>query len=178
MSHEKLKYPIGRYRRPEHVSPEDRQMAMDVIAAFPLRLGMAVEGLSEDQLNTPYRPEGWTVRQVVHHCADSHMNAMVRFKLALTEEQPVIKPYEEARWAELSDSIGLDISPALQLLEGLHARWAVLLRSLDTTALECTYVHPQHGMTFNLDETIFQYAWHCDHHLAHIIHLKQEKGWD
>lgn len=177
MSLEQLKYPIGRYRRPEHISPEDRQKAIDVIAAFPLRLGMAVEGLSEQQLDTPYRPEGWTIRQVVHHCADSHMNALVRFKLALTEDQPVIKPYLEARWAELHDTRHMDIAPSLLLLQGLHARWAELLRQLSAVELQRTFIHPEHGQVFTLDETVALYAWHSEHHLAHITRLKERNQW-
>lgn len=176
MSNEQLKYPNGRYRRPDSITPEIRQEAIAAIADFPARLRAAVQGLSDAQLDTPYRPEGWTVRQVVHHCSDSHMNAIIRFKLALTEDQPVIKPYEEAMWAELPDSKSM-IEPALALLEGLHARWAALLHSLDASALARTFVHPEHGKVFTVDETILQYGWHSNHHLAHITSLKERMGW-
>lgn len=177
MSNEHLKYPIGRYRRPDIITESIRQEAIAAIAGFPSRLRAAVQEMSEAQLDTPYRQEGWTVRQVVHHCSDSHMNAIIRLKLALTEDQPVIKPYEEALWAELPDSRAMDIGSALTLLEGLHARWEVLLHSLDDQSLARTFVHPDHGQAFTVEEAILQYGWHSNHHLAHITTLKERMGW-
>ncbi|MFZ9846607.1 MAG: YfiT family bacillithiol transferase, partial [Flavobacteriales bacterium] len=126
---------------------------------------------------TPYREMGWTIRQVVHHCADSHMNSLTRFKLTLTEDKPVVKPYWEDRWAELVDSKSMPISPSVQMLEGIHARWTVLLNSLSEQDLVKSFIHPEHGKEFRVDENIGVYAWHCNHHLAHITELKKRKNW-
>ncbi|MBK7344957.1 MAG: putative metal-dependent hydrolase [Saprospiraceae bacterium] len=177
MSQEKLKYPIGRFRQPVPITAEFRQQAINELAAFPKRLRNAVHGLSDEQLDTPYRPEGWTIRQVVHHCSDSHMNALIRIKLALTEDQPVIKPYMEALWALLPDSAVMPVDAAIVLIEGLHARWTFLLERLTTQDLERTYIHPDHGDPVTVDEAICQYAWHANHHLAHITSLIQREGW-
>ncbi|GAA5038738.1 putative metal-dependent hydrolase [Marivirga lumbricoides] len=144
------------------------------ISSFPVRLRNEVQHLNSEQLNIPYRPGGWTIRQLVHHCADSHMNSLMRFKLALTEDQPVIKPYFEDRWAELPDS-KMEIEPALQILEGLHARWTTLLKSLTAEQLKKVFVHPEHGTEISLEENIALYAWHCNHHLAHVVSLKPKK---
>lgn len=146
------------------------------IASFPDRLSGAVEHLSAQQLDTPYRPGGWTIRQVVHHCADSHMNSLIRFKLALTEDKPVIKPYFEDRWANLPDSI-MDISPALQMLHGLHGKWVYLLQSLTAAELKKSFIHPEKQSEISLDVAIALYAWHCNHHLAHITSLKSRNCW-
>lgn len=124
--------------------------------------------LSETTLELTYRPSGWTIRQVVHHCADSHMNAFIRFKLALTEDSPTVKPYREEFWAELPDILNLPIEPSLQILEGLHQRWATLLRSFGSREWMAGYIHPEHGKHVGLDEATGEYAWHCRHHLAHI----------
>lgn len=177
MSNEHLKYPIGRYRRPDIITESIRQEAIVAIAGFPSRLRAAVLGMSEAQLDTPYRPEGWTVRQVVHHCSDSHMNAIIRIKLALTEDNPIIKPYEEARWALLADTAIMPTDSALSLLDGLHARWTYLLDRLTEKDLEKTFVHPENGFYFTVDQAICQYAWHSNHHLAHITTLKERMGW-
>ncbi len=178
MSHEKLKYPIGRFRQHDPITIQTRIVAIADITAFPDRLRSAVDGMSDSQLDTPYRPEGWTVRQVVHHCADSHMNAMIRIKLALTEDNPTIKPYEEARWALLPDASSMPIDSALTLLDGLHMRWSFLLNRLTSTDLQKTFLHPEGNHTVTVDEAICQYAWHCNHHLAHITTLKEREGWD
>lgn len=162
-----LRYPIGTFKTPDSIQPADLARWIATIADFPRALRKLVSPLTEQQLDTAYRIGGWTVRQVVHHCADSHLNAYVRFKLALTEDNPVIKPYEEARWAELPDS-RLPIGASLSLLDGLHERWSMLLSGLDGTQLQRTYTHPEHGKAFPLDEAIGMYAWHCAHHLAHV----------
>ncbi|MBC7390699.1 MAG: putative metal-dependent hydrolase, partial [Opitutaceae bacterium] len=133
--------------------------------------------LTDSQLDTSYRPEGWTIRQVVNHCADSHMNSLVRFKLALTEDKPIIKPYYEERWAELSDSKSMPVIPAIQMLHGIHSRWTILLKSLSDNDIKKTFIHPEHGKEFSIEENIGVYAWHCNHHLAHITTLKKSKGW-
>lgn len=172
-----LRFPIGPLVQPADLSPEVLYGFIRDIETFPERLRKEVEGLSEDQLNTPYRPQGWTIRQVVHHCADSHINSIIRFKLALTEDLPTIKPYFEDRWAELIDCRTMPLEPSLQLLEGLHARWVVLLKALSERELQRKFIHPEHGKEFRLDETIGVYAWHCRHHLAHITELKKRKGW-
>ncbi|HSZ71626.1 MAG TPA: putative metal-dependent hydrolase [Cytophagaceae bacterium] len=172
-----LQFPIGKYEAPQTLTQELVNGYIKDIASFPKRLLQAVKGLDKQQLDTPYRPGGWTIRQVVHHCADSHMNSLIRFKLALTEETPTIKPYYEERWAELADSKNMDITPSLLLLEGLHQRWVTLLQSLTAKDLEKTFIHPEHGKRFRLDENIGVYAWHCNHHLAHINTLKKNRNW-
>jgi len=172
-----LKYPIGTYQKPTAFSKPVLESSIQDIESFPRRLKDAVATLSDAQLDTPYREGGWTLRQVVHHCADSHMNSLIRFKLALTENVPTIKPYFEDRWAELADTKAFPIASSLLLLEGLHARWAHLLRSLSETDLQREFLHPEHVRTLRLDETIGLYAWHCNHHLAHITGLKSRRGW-
>lgn len=172
-----LRFPIGGFVMSEDISDKQLTEWIADIAVFPARLREETELLSDQQLDTTYRPGGWTIRQVVHHCADSHMNSLTRFKLALTEDQPVIRPYFEDRWAELADSKTMSVEPALQLLEGLHARWIVLLKSLDKEELGRTFIHPEHNRIFRLDQNIGLYAWHCNHHLAHIACLKERMGW-
>lgn len=174
---DRLKYPIGPFQKPAEFTTSALTACIADIESFPRRLKDAVATLSDAQLDTPYRDGGWTVRQVVHHCADSHMNSLVRFKLALTENVPTIKPYFEERWAELADGKSFAIGPSLLLLEGLHARWTELLRSLSESDLKREFLHPEHGRTLRLDETIGLYAWHCNHHLAHITTLKNARGW-
>jgi hypothetical protein len=177
MNIESLKFPIGHFKQPETVTPEIFADWVKIIADFPKRLIEATDGLTEQQLDTPYRPEGWTVRQVVHHCADSHLNSFVRFKLALTEDNPTIKPYFEERWALLPDGKTLTISSSLKLLEGLHERWAVLLGALTEAERQRTFFHPEHQQEFVLEQYVGFYAWHCSHHLAHITSLKAREGW-
>ena len=174
---EKLQYPIGKFEKPETITFEILKNCIEQIAAFPKRLQTEVAHLSESQLETPYRPDGWTIRQVIHHCADSHMNCLVRLKWALTEENPTIKFYYEDRWAEGHDNRNMPIAPTLQFLEGLHFRLAYLMDGLSETQLDCTFVHPEHAKIFEIREVICMYAWHCNHHLAHITTLKASANW-
>lgn len=162
-----LRYPVGKYQPLEKISPKQRTEWIDTIAALPQKLKHAVSHLTEPQLDTSYRPGGWTVRQVVHHLPDSHLNSYIRFRFALTEDNPTIKPYDEAKWAELADAKTGPIAPSLQILEGLHERWTALLRSLDDAAFARTLRHPEWG-EMRLDWMLGLYAWHCRHHMAHI----------
>ena len=172
-----LRYPIGEFTPPEQVSEDERKQYIVEIAQLPQEIKQTVDGLSDEQLNTPYRDGGWTVRQVVHHLPDSHMNAYTRFRIALTEDQPTIRPYAEDRWAALSDARRARLEPSLQLLEALHQRWVMLLQSLTDEDFARTYVHPQQNQTVRLDTALANYAWHGKHHLAHITRLKERKGW-
>ena len=171
------RYPIGQFEKPDIISQTLITEWISTIAAFPEDLGKQVEHLSDAQLDTPYRENGWTLRQVVHHCADSHMNAFCRIKLALTEDNPVIKPYFEDRWAELADSKSIPISASISILNGLHLRWTILLNSISAGNLKRTFVHPEHNGKVEIAEAIGMYAWHCKHHLAHITTLKSLKNW-
>ena len=170
------RYPIGRFTAPDTVTADDRARWVNEVAEAPARLRAAVAGLDDAALDTPYREGGWTVRQVVHHVPDSHVNAYVRFKLALTEDGPTIKPYDEARWAELPDSRA-PIANSLALLDAVHVRWVTLLRSLTEEQWARTYVHPEHGRTFRLDVVLALYAWHGRHHVAHVTSLRARRGW-
>jgi uncharacterized damage-inducible protein DinB len=165
-----LQYPIGRFSFPDATTAEQRQTWIREVARAPQELRAAVAGFSKEQLDTPYRPGGWTVRQVVHHVPDSHMNAFVRFKLALTEDEPSIKPYDEARWALLADA-ALPVDPSLDLLAALHIRWVRILESMNERDYQRTFVHPESG-PWRLDQYLAQYAWHGRHHLAHITSIK------
>jgi len=171
-----LRYPIGKMEMPKEVSALRRQLAIESIASAPKKLREAVHGLNEAQLDTPYREGGWTVRQVVHHVPDSHMNAYVRFKLALTEEEPTIKPYAEDRWAVLADTRTTPIEVSLMLLESLHTRWMRLLGSLAAADWKRTFRHPELGV-MNLERMLALYAWHGRHHVAHITSLRERSGW-
>ena len=177
MTLEKLKFPIGHYVKPQLITKDILAVYIQDISSFPERLKREVNHLTEAQLDTEYRPGSWTIRQVVHHCADSHMNSLIRFKLTLTEEKPIVRPYFEDRWAELIDSKNFQIESSIQILEGVHTRWTILLSNLTTKDLERTFIHPEHGLEFRLDENIGIYSWHCNHHLAHITSLKERKGW-
>ena len=170
------RFPIGRFQRPTAYSESGRRQSIDIIGMMPARLRAAVKGLEREQLDTPYREGGWTVQQVVHHYADSHMNAVVRFKLALTETQPAVKTYDEKLWAELPDVAGTPVEVSLDLIEALHQRWVVLLRAMTEADFARAFSHPEHGL-ITLDFTLALYAWHCDHHVAHITELKKQKGW-
>ena len=170
-----LRYPIGTFS-PVASSAAVRRDAIDEIAGLPERLTAAVDGLKDVQLDTSYRPGGWTVRQVVHHVADSHLNAFVRLKLALTEERPRVSSYDEKKFAELSDS-GLPIDISLMLLRGLHARWVALYRTMTDAAWQRTFDHPEYPEPLTLDWQVQMYAWHSRHHVAHITELRQSKGW-
>lgn len=171
------RYPVGKFEAPKDVNPEMRTEAIRGIAATPGGVRVAVQGLNDSQLNTPYRDGGWTVRQVVHHLADSHMNAYLRWRLALTETEPIIKPYDEAAWAKLEDAANAPIQVSLNLLEPLHERWVRMLRSMKPEEYARTFRHPEHGVR-TLDWMLFLYAWHGRHHTAHITELRKLKGWN
>ena len=170
-----LAYPIGRFQRPASLDEAARTAAIAQLAALPAELRDAVDGLTEAQLDTPYRPDGWSVRQVVHHLADSHLNAFVRLKLALTEDDPTIRPYDEKRWAELADS-RLPLAPSVAILEGVHARFVALLSSMSPEAFARPLTHPVSGAQ-TIDTLVALYSWHGRHHVAHITGLRQREGW-
>lgn len=174
---EKSQYPIGKFIAPEFYSAEYLTAKIEEIASFPERLKKEILHLTEEQLETPYRQDGWTIRQVIHHCADSHMNCFVRIKWALTEENPTIKFYYENLWAELYDNLTMPIQPTLSLLEGLHFRLTYLMKNLSEVDLEKSFIHPENSTEFKIKEIIGTYAWHGNHHLAHITTLKKQKGW-
>jgi uncharacterized damage-inducible protein DinB len=171
-----LQYPVGRFAWPEAVSPDDRHRYIGEIEETPKNMRAAVTGLSDQQLDTPYRPGGWTVRQVVHHVPDSHLNSYLRFRLALTENEPTIKPYDEARWAELLDARTAPVELSLALLDSLHKRWVLLLRSL--SAVDCCrkFRHPELGEV-TLERNLALYAWHGRHHVAQITSLRERMSW-
>jgi hypothetical protein len=170
------RYPIGKFTYNGPLTEEQKQKFLDDIERTPGNLRAAVKGLSEKQLDTPYRPEGWTVRQVAHHVPDSHLNAYIRFKLALTEDEPTIKPYAEDRWAQLADTQSTPVEVSLALLDSLHDRWARLLHSLKPEDWKRTFRHPELGV-MNLDKTLALYAWHGRHHVTHITSLRDRSGW-
>ena len=171
-----LSYPIGKFEWPESITPEMRARLIGEIEAAPAQFRAAVQGLTEQQLDTPYRLDGWTVRQVVHHLADSHLNAYVRFRLALTEDQPAIKPYDQSKWAELRDARTAPVETSLQLIDGLYQRLVVLLRSMSGADFDRTFLHPERGV-MRLDACLALYAWHSRHHAAHIAGLRERMGW-
>lgn len=174
---EDLRYPIGKFDRTRSShTPEERKKLIESIADLPERLKHAVTGLNGKQLDTPYREGGWTVRQVIHHMADSHLNAYVRYKLALTEDNPTIKPYKEAAWAELADNRVTPIDVSLGLVDNLHARWVALLRTLKPEDWERNLTHPENG-PMSLDLILGMYAWHGSHHVAHITGLRTRNQW-
>jgi hypothetical protein len=165
-------YPVGKFRTPESFAEAERARWIETIKAAPVLMREAAESLTEQQLDTPYREAGWTARQVIHHVPESHMNAYIRFKLALTEEEPVVKPYDEAAWAKLAD-VNTPIEPSLMLLESLHERWVVLMRLMKEGEWKRRYVQPQFNETRTLELTLALYAWHCDHHIAHVRSVGQ-----
>jgi uncharacterized damage-inducible protein DinB len=171
-----LRYPIGRLETRSSLSADERRAAIDAIAATPAKLRTAVKGLTDSQLDTPYRPGGWTVRQLVHHVADSHMNAYTRFRLALTEDNPTIKPYDEAAWAELDDARTLPIAVSLDLLAGLHERLVHLLRATPAEAFPRKLNHPENG-PMTIDTLLSIYGWHGRHHTAHVSALRERMKW-
>lgn len=173
---EQLKFPIGRFTCPESISSRDIEQWISSIETFPSRLTAEVKDLSTDQLNWRYRPEGWTIKQVVHHCVDSHTNAYIRFKLALTEDEPTIRPYFEDRWAQLPDDIDDDISNSLAILAPLHERIGKVLRSMTEDQMHRGFIHPEHGNRVQLDENIGIYSWHGEHHLAHVKQALRAEG--
>jgi uncharacterized damage-inducible protein DinB len=170
------RYPIGKLQAVEHPDDTMRKEFIQRIADAPAALAAAVKGLSEQQLDTPYRDGGWTVRQVVHHMPDSHMNSYVRLRLALTENEPTIKPYEEHLWAELFDARTAPIAVSLTMLEALHQRWVMLLRSLKPADFSRTFRHPVNGVR-TVDWLLQLYAWHGRHHVAHITSLRERMKW-
>jgi uncharacterized damage-inducible protein DinB len=171
-----LRFPIGRYRFKGTESDAEIKAWIEQISTHAQRLKALMPSVSMESLEWRYRPEGWTIRQVIHHMADSHMNSIIRFKLALTEDRPTIKPYDEAAWAELPDTVEQDIQDSVRILEGVHARLATLLPSLSEADLNREFIHPQHGRSMNVKELIGLYAWHGRHHIAHIERALAAKG--
>jgi DinB family protein len=171
-----LQYPIGKFESRKHLTRADRRALIELIDDAPRNMRAAVANLTEAQLDTPYRDGGWTVRQVAHHVPDSHLNAYIRFKLALTEDGPTIKPYDEARWAELADSRETPIEVSLTLLDSVHTRWGIVLRSMTDDDFARPLTHPDHG-TVDVDWLLQMYAWHSRHHVAHITSLRARNGW-
>lgn len=175
---EQLKYPIGKFVRGSKAdNPTRRAQCIAEIGSFPAALRSTLTNLTDTQLDTPYRPGGWTVRQLVHHLADSHAQTIIRFKLALTEEQPVIKPYKESLWAEQIDARTMPLDPSLAIIGGVHARWVVLMRAMQDHEWDRAFVHPEQNRAITLAEALELYVWHARHHLAHITGLKQRAGW-
>ena len=171
-----LRYPIGKFEAATEVTQTQRNHWIDDIAKAPGLVRAAVAGLTAQQLDTPYRPQGWTVRQVVHHLPDSHLNAYIRFKLALTEDEPTIKPYAEDRWAKLEDGRTAPVDLSLELLDSLHRRWVLMLRSMAPDDFNRTFRHPERGV-LTLNMNLGMYAWHGRHHTAHITSLRDRNGW-
>ncbi|MEM8934129.1 MAG: YfiT family bacillithiol transferase [Acidobacteriota bacterium] len=174
---ETLRFPTGRYQMPETVSDAEIAAHIEAIRVAPAALRRAVDGLDDSQLDTPYRPDGWTVRQVVHHVPDSHGNALVRFRWALTEDHPRIKAYNEGAWAELPDGKSAPIAASLDLLDAIHGRWMLLLPALGPAEWARTFEHPEGDVVFRLDQTLALYAWHGRHHVAHVTALRERMGW-
>lgn len=170
------RYPIGKFNPPETVTPHARMAAIAAIAEMPGKLSEAVEGFDKEQFDTPYREGGWTVRQLVHHVADSHMNAFLRVRLALTEDWPAITAYDEKAWAMLADATGAPVAWSVALLENVHARWVMLLESLTDEQWQRGFRHPERGPS-TLESATLLYAWHSRHHVAHIARLRERKGW-
>ena len=171
-----LSYPIGKFSPPETITDADKVQWIKDISEMPALLRNAVTGLNQEQLDTPYRPGGWTVRQVVHHIPDSHLNSYVRFKWTLTEDKPTIKAYDEASWAMLPDSAA-DIELSLSLLDSLHSRWVVLLTAMSDSDYEKSFVHPASGKEIGLSRNLALYSWHGAHHVAHVTSLRERMGW-
>jgi hypothetical protein len=171
-----LQYPLGKFEIKPEMTHEQRRALIESVARTPARLRAAIANLSTGQLDEPYRPDGWTVRQVVHHLPDSHLNAYTRFKLGLTEDEPTIKPYDESRWAKLEDGRNGDPEISLALLDALHKRWVIFLRSVRPDDFARKINHPEIG-TLSLDGLLQLYEWHGRHHVAHITSLRERKGW-
>ena len=176
MNLEELKFPIGKFQFDPEISNDQLKLWIHTIETFSEELEIITKSLSVEQLNWRYRPEGWSVKQVVHHLADSHMNALIRIKLALTEESPTIRPYEEALWAQLVDGLNNDISASLKIISGVHERWTQVLKNLSEEEWNKMYFHPQHQRLFSVKEVIGIYDWHCKHHLAHIKQALDNNG--
>lgn len=174
---EQLRYPIGRFTYPETFDESAFKKHTDILRALPEWVELSIENLDQHQLHTPYRPEGWTVHQTVHHIADSHMNGLVRVKLALTEDNPTIKPYLESKWAELEDVVQLPVNISTTLLHSIHRKWVALLEHLTKEEIDRTYFHPEQQKKVTLWQMTALYAWHSRHHVAHIRNLRDRKGW-
>ncbi|MEM9859452.1 MAG: YfiT family bacillithiol transferase [Bacteroidota bacterium] len=174
---EQLRFPIGRFQKPERITSSNVKLWINQIETLPARFRNVAEHLSSEQLETAYRPDGWTLRQVIHHVPDSHVNSYIRFKWALTEENPTIKAYNEVAWAELSDYQTVPIETALSFLEILHARWVPVLKSLTSDDLDKTFIHPEHGKEVSLSSNIALYAWHGEHHLGHLVQTVRLNHW-
>ncbi|WP_247235394.1 YfiT family bacillithiol transferase [Telluribacter sp. SYSU D00476] len=177
MELEQLRYPIGRFTGKASYSPDEVKTNIQVISALPSKFINLLGSWDNHKLDTPYRPDGWTVRQLIHHVADSHINAYTRLRLALTEDNPTVRPYEEGLWAELPDAQTASVEYSIQLLKYLHLRWVLLLNSLDEKGLARTYYHPGSKQTVRLDEYIAMYAWHSDHHYQHAYQLARRNNW-
>lgn len=177
MDLEELKYPIGKANIPENITKKNLEIWISDIERFPHELEFLIRELSEAQLDTPYRENGWTIRQVIHHSYDSHHNSYTRFKWALTEDQPEIKAYYEERWAELHDSKSGPVMLTIDALKALHAKWVYFLRGLTEKELQTTFIHPDGNEVVTLKQNIGIYGWHCQHHYAHIEQLMIRKGW-
>ena len=176
-SKEEIRYPIGKVKLPEVITEQDIKTWISVLEETPEKLKYLVRNLNEKQLDTPYREGGWTIRQVLHHLVDSHMNSYIRFKWTLTEEEPVIKAYFEDRWADLPDTKDAPVDLALQALEALHAKWTYLLQGLSSDQLKRCFIHPESNSKVSLEQNIGIYAWHSEHHIAHIEQLMKRRGW-
>jgi len=177
MDLEQLRYPIGQFRSQGSYTLAEVKSNIQIISALPSRFINLLGGWDDEKYNTPYRPDGWTIRQLVHHVADSHINAYTRCRLALTEDNPVIKPYDEAAWAELPDGKAAQVELSLQLMRYVHLRWILLLNSMQDAELARTYTHPETGRVFRMDEVIANYAWHSEHHYQHAFQLAARNNW-
>lgn len=175
MNLKELRYPIGEFEIPKTVNFNQLEEWREIIASFPTKIKALSKNLSKAELNYKYRPDGWTIQQLVHHCADSHMNGYIRHKLTLSEDKPQIKPYVESKWAEMPDTLEVNIVESLKIIEGVHRRWTVLLDSISDTDLQREYIHPEYGLHFSLAQSIYNYAWHCKHHLTHIKNALNSK---
>lgn len=174
---DQLRFPIGKFKAPDNITSDDIEKWISELEQLPADFKDAVNLLKPEQLNTPYRPEGWTLLQVVHHVADSHMNSYIRFKLAASEDSPTIKPYFEDKWAHFEDGKNAAVEISLTLLQSLHSRWVLFLRSLKPEDFNKGFVHPEHGNLVLLKEALGMYAWHGKHHLHHILQTKKLQGW-
>jgi hypothetical protein len=172
-----LRYPIGKFTYPQSIDDVNIPDHIEIIERLPLRLREATVALDDSQLDTPYRPAGWTVRQVVHHIADSHVNSYCRFKLAISEDNPVIKPYLEAKWAEFEDGKSAPVFLSLNLIDAVHGRWVIFLKSLGKEQFQRTLFHPEYQRSLTVFQLLGLYSWHCNHHMAHITELAKREGW-
>ena len=178
MNIDQLKFPIGKFKSKGILSPEEISSNIQEIEELPQLLINSLESLDDNQLDTPYRPDGWTMRQVCHHIADSHLNAYCRFKLTLTEDLPEIRPYDQDKWADLIESSSAPVSISLNIISSIHARWVLALKNMNYEDWSRMYIHPEEKNKYSLHHLLATYAWHGKHHLNHILNLKKTKGWD